>query len=96
MSFLRQNASIMRPGSGMIFQAWNSNPDPSGAFSVQHQAPWPLPILLCPPCLVVQQPKDPQPHSANPINKELRKFIRKWAFYRFCESLLPTSVTEKG
>lgn len=93
-----QSGSIRRPAAPLVSQASDSNPDPAGVSSVQHPGPChpfpPTPAITHPaPCLTV---KDPRRHSADPINKELRKFIRKRAFYGFRESPLPTSVTEKG
>lgn len=90
-------------GLQMSFLGQNDQPRPSSGIQTQAllvcslagiQAPCPP---FCPvPVSWSSSPRTPRLHSANPINKELRKFIRKWAFYRFRESLLPTPVTEKG
>lgn len=70
MSFLGQNVFVTHAGSLRVFMPGTRN---------QTWPPTSAPSPLSSGPVV----RGPQLHSANPINKGLRKFIRKWAFYRF-------------
>lgn len=71
MRFLGQQPCTGLPGLGFTLRPLTCIP----------QAPCPL--FLPGPLIQGSSLVQPRLHSANPINKELRKFIRKPAVYRF-------------